>query len=104
VLVWNPSQLPKETKSMKHRTETRDIAAAEAVTHSRAAAEEASSSVAVPCEDRIRDFAHQKWQSAGCPEDADIAFWLEAERELASQTTQDDAQRTRGENDDTIGF
>ena len=90
---------------MKHRTVTRDIEKTAAVTHSQVAAEETPTAACVtPCEDRIRDLAHQKWQAAGCPEGDGVTFWLEAERELAAQTTQDDAQPTPGEFDDTVGF
>jgi hypothetical protein len=35
-------------------------------------------------EDRIRELAHQRWQTAGCPECDGLKFWLEAERELDS--------------------
>lgn len=48
---------------------------------------------AMPCEDKIRDFAYQKWQAAGRPEGDGMEFWLEAERELASQASQNDAER-----------
>jgi hypothetical protein len=38
-----------------------------------------------PTENEIRLCAYRKWVSAGRPISDGVAFWLEAERELASQ-------------------
>ena len=40
-----------------------------------------------PCEDTVRQRAYDQWQAAGCPEGDGVEFWLEAEREVASQAT-----------------
>jgi len=54
------------------------------------AEETRNAAAAMPCDDRIRELAYRKWQVAGCPEVDGMEIWLEAERELASQTSQKD--------------
>lgn len=39
-----------------------------------------------PTPDEIRLRAYQKWEAAGRPNGDDIAFWLQAERELLQQS------------------
>ena len=38
-----------------------------------------------PDEQTVRDLAYLKWTDAGCPHGDGVEFWLEAERELASE-------------------
>ena len=38
--------------------------------------------------DAIRELAHLKWESAGCPEGDGTEFWYEAEREILAEKTQ----------------
>ena len=31
--------------------------------------------------EQVQKLAYRKWQESGCPEDDELTFWLEAERE-----------------------
>lgn len=57
-----------------------------------------------PCEESIRQRAYEQWQAAGCPEGDGVEFWLEAEREVASQATPGAESKVSHEFDDTVGF
>ncbi len=57
-----------------------------------------------PCEDTVRQRAYEQWQAAGCPEGDGVAFWLEAERKVASQATPGTELKVSHEFDDTVGF
>lgn len=46
-----------------------------------------TTSMATPSEENVRQRAYEQWQAAGCPEGDGVGFWLEAEREIASQAT-----------------
>jgi hypothetical protein len=35
-------------------------------------------------ENRIRELAYYKWLDAGCPDDQDMDFWLQAEMEYSA--------------------
>ena len=57
-----------------------------------AAKESPCAAAPTPCEEKIRELAYRKWQIAGRPEDDGIDFWLQAERDLALQASQNDAR------------
>ena len=42
-------------------------------------------------EEQIRNYAHQLWEKAGCPEGRDQEFWHAAEVELNAESESPDA-------------
>jgi len=66
--------------------------------------EAACTVITTPCEDTIRQRAYEQWQASGCPEGDGVEFWLEAEREVASQATPGTESKVSHEFDDTVGF
>jgi len=66
--------------------------------------ETACTGTTTPCEDTIRQRAYEQWQAAGGPEGDGVEFWLEAERDVASQATPRAESKVSHEFDDTVGF
>lgn len=57
--------------------------------------EQHCSAPAVCCE-KIRNWAHQKWEAAGCPCGDGVEFWLQAEAELiAEMANEQDTNATK---------
>ena len=66
--------------------------------------EAACTGTTMPCEETVRQQAYEQWQAAGCPAGDGVKFWLEAEREIASQATPGAESNVSHEFDDTAGF
>lgn len=47
-------------------------------------------------EEQIRTRAHQLWEVAGKPEGREQDFWLEAERELSQESTNNPDEKSSG--------
>lgn len=70
---------------MKTRTQSPQSGTPTPNLHSPVVVEESRNGAGVaPSENEIRERAHEKWVSAGCPECEGVKFWLEAEAELSS--------------------